>query len=159
MTTSMPYGEGYVPSGSSDDQFRISQPTIEIPLDETLFDDDCSGNSNWASAINVLCGAATAIDITPPQSSNDSDPNVSVENTHEFAPSASPETVPTAGQQQEQDVIMLPVDSSRTSDHPFLQHPISDTPLLPAEQQYLSSHPTCPAHQTLIGRPPFLVPL
>jgi len=33
LTTTMPYGEGYAPSGSSDDQFRISQPTIEVPLD------------------------------------------------------------------------------------------------------------------------------
>ena len=33
---------------------------------------------------------------------------------------------------------MLPVDSSHNSDHSFLQHPVSDTPPLPAEQQYLS---------------------
>jgi len=138
LTTTMTYGEGYAPSGSSDDQFRISRPTIEVPLDEILFDDDCSGDSNWASAINILCGAATAIDITPPLPTNDSDPNPPVENAHEFAHSASPETVPAAGQQQEQDVIMLPVDSSHTSDHSYVQHPVSDTPPLPVEQQYSS---------------------
>jgi hypothetical protein len=56
-------GEGYMPSGSSDDQFRISRPTIEVPLDEILFNDDCSSDGNWASAINILCGMATAINI------------------------------------------------------------------------------------------------
>jgi len=96
LTITMTYSEGYAPSGSSDDQFRISRPTIEVPLDEILFDDDCSGDSNWASTINILCGAATAINIAPP--SNDSDPNTCVENTHDLASSASPETVPAAGQ-------------------------------------------------------------
>jgi len=138
LTTTMTYGEGYPPSGSSDDQFRISRPTIEVPLDEILFDDDCSGDSNWASAINILCGAATTIDITPPRPPNEPVPNVSVEKTHEITPSASPETVPAAGQLQEQDVIMLPVDTSHTSDHSFIQHPVSDTPPLPVEQQYSS---------------------
>ena len=94
------------------------------------------GDSNWASAINILCGAATAIDITPPHPSNDSDPNTSVENVHEIASSASSETVPAAGQQQEQDIITLPLDSSHNSD--FAQHPVSDTPPLPVEQQYSS---------------------
>jgi len=82
---------------------------------------------NWASAINILCGAATA--IAPPHPSNDSDPNTCVENAHDLASSASPETVPAAGQQQEQDIIMLP---------DFVQLPVSDTPPLSVEQQYLS---------------------
>lgn len=53
LTTTMTYGECYMPSGT-DDQFRISQPTTEVPPDEILFDDDCSSDSDWASAINVL---------------------------------------------------------------------------------------------------------
>ncbi len=70
----MTHGEGYAPSGSSDEQFRMSRPTIEVPLDEILFDDDCSGNGNWASAINTPCGTAPAIDITP-RPTNETDLN------------------------------------------------------------------------------------
>jgi GATA-binding protein, other eukaryote len=49
LTTTMTYEEGFMLSGSADDQFRISRPTIEVPLDEILFYDDSSDN-NWASA-------------------------------------------------------------------------------------------------------------
>ena len=63
LTTTMTYGEGYTPSGSSDDQFRISRPTIEVPLDEILFDDNCSSDSNWASADATPNGLAMNLPI------------------------------------------------------------------------------------------------
>ena len=87
FTTTMTYGEGYMPSASSDDQFRISRPTIEVPLSKILFNEE---DSNWASAINALCGAAIAIDIAPPPPSNQ-DIKIAVEEAPEIAPSASPD--------------------------------------------------------------------
>ena len=52
LTTTMTYGEGYMPSGTND-QFSISRPTIEVPLDEILFIDDCSSDGHWATASQV----------------------------------------------------------------------------------------------------------
>lgn len=140
LTTTLTYGEGLM-SSSSDDQFRISRPTIEVPLDEILFNDDCS-DSSWASAINVLSGANTTIDIAPSQSS-DEDLNEDLDHSFEKAPEvASASTaenivpVSAAGQHYQEDVIMLPVEPAHISDHPILQQPISLTPPLPVEQQY-----------------------
>ena len=82
-----------------DEQFRISGPTIEVPLDSSY---DCSNDSNWTSTINLLC-AATAIDITPPPPSNN-EPNFSIDNTTENVPSASQDNigpVSAAGQQRQ----------------------------------------------------------
>ncbi|KDR83107.1 hypothetical protein GALMADRAFT_88953 [Galerina marginata CBS 339.88] len=54
LTNRMNYGEGFNPSGNND-QFSISRPTIELPLDDLLFSDDTSNDSashsNWSSAI------------------------------------------------------------------------------------------------------------
>ncbi|KAF8868752.1 hypothetical protein CPB84DRAFT_1755776 [Gymnopilus junonius] len=54
LTNRMNYGEGFNPSGNND-QFSISCPTIELPLDDLLFSDDTSSDSashsNWSSAI------------------------------------------------------------------------------------------------------------
>ena len=118
LMTTMTYSEGSIPTGSSDDQFCISRPILEVPLN-VLFKDDCSGDGNWASAINMA----------PSRPSNEH-LNGSVEKEPEFDPSPSPEnTLPvSAAGQHRQDVIMLP-----TSDHSFTQHPVSITPPLPVD--------------------------
>jgi hypothetical protein len=94
LTTTMTYGEDYMPSGT-DVQFRISQPTIEGPLDKILLKDDYSSDSSWASTINVLCGAATAIDSAPPHFSDNL--NGSTEKEPEVAPPASAENSVSVG--------------------------------------------------------------
>ncbi|KAF8900459.1 hypothetical protein CPB84DRAFT_1747457 [Gymnopilus junonius] len=53
LTNRMNYGEGFNPSASND-QFSISRPTIELPLDDILFNDDFNSDipsSDWSSAI------------------------------------------------------------------------------------------------------------
>ncbi|KAF8154258.1 hypothetical protein B0H34DRAFT_721157 [Crassisporium funariophilum] len=53
LTTSMNYGEGFHPSGTStnaDDSFSISRPTIELPLDEILFSDEGAWGSPFTSS-------------------------------------------------------------------------------------------------------------
>ncbi|KAF9529913.1 hypothetical protein CPB83DRAFT_875363 [Crepidotus variabilis] len=104
LTNTMTYGEGYAPSGSSNDTFRISRPTIEVPLDEILFNDDSSSDNGWASAINALSGATAshALPSSPEMNAG------SITNAHEAASaagSASASPSAPAGQLQE-DVVM-----------------------------------------------------
>jgi len=98
LTTTMSYGEGFAPSGSIDDQFRISRPTIEVALDEILFNDDPVADDGWA--LNVLAGITTTNDINP---GNDM--------THRIQKpteaTTSSHSTSAAGQQQ--DAVMLPI--------------------------------------------------
>ncbi|KDR78208.1 hypothetical protein GALMADRAFT_224580 [Galerina marginata CBS 339.88] len=61
LTNRMNYGEGFNPSGNND-QFSISRPTIELPLDDLLFSDDTSNDSashsDWSSAIAEAASSA-----------------------------------------------------------------------------------------------------
>jgi hypothetical protein len=135
LTTTMTYGEGFMPSASADDQFRISRPTIELPLDEILFNEDCSSDNNWASAINALSGATTAIDIAPSLCSSE-DLDGASEQAPDLDSSATEEeilSVSAAGQQHEQDVDMLPVEPVHISDPSVGHHPIPNASPLPVE--------------------------
>jgi len=87
------------------------------------------------------------LSTTSPHPSNNSDPQACVENAHDLASSASPGTMPAAGQQEEQDVAVLPVDSSRNSD--FAPLPVSDTP--PQYLSFLSDTPS-PSDATFVRR-------
>ncbi|KAF9480649.1 hypothetical protein BDN70DRAFT_601391 [Pholiota conissans] len=56
LTNSMNYGEGFHPS-SNNDQFSISRPTIELALDDLLFNDDASTDDNshisWMNTFGI----------------------------------------------------------------------------------------------------------
>jgi hypothetical protein len=98
----MSYGEGFAPScAADDDQFRISRPTIELPLDGILFNDDSSSDSGWASAIDALSAAT----ITKFRDTAKDSQTESIDKAPETPPAASGNiTSAPAGQQQ--DVIM-----------------------------------------------------
>lgn len=128
LTTTMTYGEGFVPSTTSDDQFRISRPTIEVPLDDIIFGDDSSAESNWASAINALSGA-TALDITAASHSSNDDFSVPDENASDLS---IVDDLSAAGQQSHQDVIMLPLEPHISEDS-MIHQPVPITPPLPLD--------------------------
>ena len=52
LTSITTYAEGFAPSGSSNDQFRISLSTIEVPLDEVLFNDNSFSGNAWGPGVN-----------------------------------------------------------------------------------------------------------
>ncbi|CAA7262300.1 unnamed protein product [Cyclocybe aegerita] len=97
LTTPMTYGEGFMPSVHND-QFSISRPTIELALDEFLFNDEPAGEQGWASAFAAATSAnrAQALEKEAPAAS-----------TANNATSAS------AGQQQ--DVVMASASNTNTT--------------------------------------------
>ena len=57
LTNAMNYGEGFNPSGAND-SFSISRPTIELPLDEILFNDDMM--SGWVPPSQLVSTNTTS---------------------------------------------------------------------------------------------------
>lgn len=132
LTTPMTYGEGFAPSGSADDQFRISRPTIEVPLDEILFDDESSSDDGWASAINAL-SAATITKFTSRNNAKESQSG-SADKAPEAATAAVGNTA-SASAGQLQDIIMYPV-APHNNESGSNQRPVSTTPLSIVPSQY-----------------------
>ena len=135
LTTPMTYGEGFAPScAADDDQFRISRPTIELPLDEILFDDDSSSDGGWASAINALSAAT----ITKFRDIAKESQTGSIDNAPE-APPAAAGNITSAPAGQQQDVIMYPVELSQDGEPGPNQQLVSTTPPLSnVPSQYLT---------------------
>jgi GATA-binding protein len=136
LTTPMTYGEGFAPScAADDDQFRISRPTIELPLDEILFDDDSSSDSGWASAINALSAAT----ITKFRDTAKDSQTGSIDKAPE-APPAAAGNITSAPAGQQQDVIMYTVTLSQDGEPGPNQQPVSTTPPLSnVSSQYLTN--------------------
>ena len=112
LTTPMSYGEGFNPSGSTNDRFSISRPTIELPLDEILFNDDSNSDNGshdlWTSAIQALSNNSGMSSFST--DSNDSQGAGQVEKAPEATTASSgsvSSTSASAGQQQ--DVVMSSV--------------------------------------------------
>ena len=115
LTTTMSYGEGFAPSGSIDDQFRISRPTIEVALDEILFNDDPVADDDWA--LNVLTSVTTTNDIN-----SGNNMTHRVQNATEATSATSSHIVPTSAAGQQQDEVMLPIPP-QASEPAVIQQP------------------------------------
>ncbi|KAF8961654.1 hypothetical protein BDZ97DRAFT_1905490 [Flammula alnicola] len=125
LTTRMNYGEGFNPSGSND-QFSISRPTIELALDDLLFNDEPSSDNGsqfaWSSK-------ATDDNTDSTSATNPADP---VEKSEAVASTSS-----SAG--QEQDVVMASVPAPPTASTLVLASATPSVGILSARKSSIAS--------------------
>ncbi|KAH9476806.1 GATA-binding factor 1-A [Psilocybe cubensis] len=144
VTNRMNYGEGFNPSGNTD-QFSISRPTIELALDDLLFNDDSSNESNhdgdathtvsdWSSQIAEAISSTTA--------ENKSAPAAHTDGAAEKVDAPAPAQSTNAGPQQ--DVVMGTYNAPVTSSAPSTSAPVATSPV-----PVTTSAPTVPSLSTL----------
>ncbi|PPQ69700.1 hypothetical protein CVT24_001200 [Panaeolus cyanescens] len=122
LTTSMNYGEGFNPTGTSSDSFSISRPTIELPLDEILFNDEtgsdngsASGdNHSTATTANAANTASTSTTTATAQSIWSSGDLSTASIVRADAPEKAASRA-SAERQEQQDVVMASVPSHSSS--------------------------------------------
>ncbi|PPQ68436.1 hypothetical protein CVT25_007829 [Psilocybe cyanescens] len=146
LTNRMNYGEGFNPSGNND-QFSISRPTIELALDDLLFNDESSNESNHDGDVHNLSDWSSQI---AEAISNNSAESSSANAAH--TDGAVPKTEPAASSsssvaEKQQDVVMSSYNPPVQSSVPVL----SGTPSI----SLLSSHQSfmVPSSRTITIHP------